>query len=259
MTATVLMYHAILSGAAPAGADPHYAVSRADFILHLETIRTRGMQAASVRDILLAREQFRDCVAMTFDDGHLSNYEIAFPLLVEHRAAADFFVNPSTVGSPQYVTWSALREMSDAGMSIQSHGHTHRYFDDLRPEAVRDELMRSKAEIEHHVGQAVTIFAPPGGRFNRLVSRIAWECGYRALCVSRPGRWRVDDHVIPRMAVLATTPLARIDAWVQGKSPEMSKQVTYYWVKHAVKRLLGNALYDRMRHRLLRPHGKETA
>lgn len=259
MTATVLMYHAILSGGAPAGADPHYTVSRTDFISHLETIRARGMKATSVRDLLLNREQVRDCVAMTFDDGHLSNYEVAFPLLVEHRAAADFFVNPSTVGLPPYVTWSALREMSDAGMSIQSHGHSHRYFDDLRPEEVRDELMRSKAEIENHVGQAVTIFAPPGGRFNRRVSRIAWECGYRALCISRPGRWRIDSRVIPRMAVLATTPLARIDAWAQGKSPEMSKQVTYYWAKYVVKRLLGNALYDRMRHHLLQPNGKETA
>jgi peptidoglycan/xylan/chitin deacetylase (PgdA/CDA1 family) len=259
MTATVLMYHAILSGGAPAGADSHYAVSHKDFLSHLETIRARGMTATSVRDILSLRRQIRDCVAMTFDDGHLSNYDAVFPLLVDHRATADFFVNSSTVGLPQHVTWSALREMADAGMSIQSHGHTHRYFEDLRPEEVRDELMRSKAEIENRVGQAVTIFAPPGGRFNRLVGRIARECGYRTLCVSRPGRWRIDSRVIPRMAVLATTPLARVDAWVQGKSPEMGKQVAYYWAKYAVKRLLGNALYDRMRNHLLRPRGKETA
>jgi len=45
---------------------------------------------------------------------------------------------PAQVGGRGYASWAQLREMSDAGMSIQSHGYSHDYFlTDLSPHHLR--------------------------------------------------------------------------------------------------------------------------
>ncbi len=253
------MYHAVALEGMPNGADPHYSILRDDFLSHLELIRAQGKLAISVRDVLARHRQDEECTVLTFDDGHISNYEVVFPLLISHHGTADFFVNPGNVGQRYYATWSDLREMSEAGMSIQSHGYTHRYFDELENEEIRQELMQSKQEIEDKIGQAVTLFAPPGGRFNRRVSRIALDCGYQALCISRAGLWRNNARVVPRLAVLASTPVNLVGSWIQGRESEIGKQVAYYWAKYFMKRLLGNSVYDRMRSHLLKSAGRKVS
>ena len=67
---------------------------------------------------------------MTFDDGLASNAWAAGQL-AERGDTADFFVNPSTVGTAGFLDWPTLRRMADAGMSIQSHGMHHRYLSGL--------------------------------------------------------------------------------------------------------------------------------
>src|SRR5438876_335881 len=58
-------------------------------------------------------------------------------------------------------TWSELRELSSAGVSVQSHGAAHRTFSDLRdPEVVR-ELGESKDAIERNVGMAPSMLSYP--------------------------------------------------------------------------------------------------
>src|SRR5690606_3850876 len=120
--AAILMYHALSRGHAPPGQDPHYTLDETVFEGQLRQVQRAG-GACSVRDWL--RDGERRPVLVTFDDGHASNYEVAFPALAGHGMRADFFVNPANVGSPGFATWAQLREMSDAGMSIQSHGYDH--------------------------------------------------------------------------------------------------------------------------------------
>jgi peptidoglycan/xylan/chitin deacetylase (PgdA/CDA1 family) len=254
MSTAVLMYHAVTRDGAPVGADPHYAVSAAALREHLARLRARGFRARAVLDVL-ARGEGERTVGMTFDDGHISNFDTALEILLKEDATADFFVNPSTVGKADQVSWAALRQMAAAGMSIQSHGHTHRYFDELSDSEVRDELARSKAEIEDKVGCPVSLFAPPGGRINATVHRLARELGYRAVCTSRPGLWRAGMGTVPRFPVLASTPAARIEDWASGTGAVLVPSVASYWVRYAAKTALGNALYERVRARLLRARG----
>lgn len=251
MKLSVLMYHAVGSRQGMAGADPHYSVSGESFGEHIKRLQARGLEIRAVRDVVESDVPQTRVVAVTFDDGHISNYETAFPALLASDATADFFVNPSTVGSSNIVTWSALREMDQAGMSIQSHSYTHRYLEDLSAEAVRDELTRSKAIIEDKLGRPVTTFAPPGGRINATVHRLAREAGYTTICVSRPGQWRAGAITVPRFAVLASTLPENVEAWAVGRASVLARQVTGYWVRLGAKKALGNALYDQVRARIL--------
>jgi peptidoglycan/xylan/chitin deacetylase (PgdA/CDA1 family) len=256
MTPVVLMYHALVAGELVPGADPHYSVSESSFRQQLQLAKDARLRLASVRDLMSHPEWENASVGITFDDGHISNFEVGVPLLVELQGSADFFVNPSTVGTPNHVSWSALRDMSLAGMSIQSHGYTHRYFDDLTPEEIRSELRNSKLAIEDQLGTHVTLFAPPGGRIDDRVYEAARECGYQGVCTSRPGRYRASSWIVPRMAVLAASPLGKVEDWILGREPSMTIARSRYWIAYSMKRALGNSAYEQFRRLVLGLSGR---
>jgi peptidoglycan/xylan/chitin deacetylase (PgdA/CDA1 family) len=138
-------------------------------------------------------------------------------------------------------------------MSIQSHSYSHRYLTSLSPRELRDELARSKGEIEQHVGTPVTLLAPPGGRMPRALGDLARELGYRYVLSSRPGaiRRRDSDAVLPRMAVTQHLDEPTLKAWLDGDARTMLTAQTRYAVLAGLKRVLGDQRYERMRSRVL--------
>lgn len=246
---SVLMYHAIVDdGEDAAGADLHYAVSRASFGHHLELAHQAGLAVTSVRALLDAPREA--AVAFTFDDGHESNAWAAQALQAA-GASADFFVNSAHVGRRGFLDWPALRDMAAAGMSIQSHGHQHRYLDELDPASVEDELGRSKQIIEDALGRAVTLFAPPGGRVAPGLVETARRLGYEAVCSSRVGVWRGQALEVPRFAILRGTPPQRTAGWMARRTREVLASTLRYELLRAGKGLLGNGAYDKLRAALL--------
>lgn len=257
LNVTILMYHAISNehGESP-GADAHYSVSKQKFESNLRRIATAGMQCDSVANILVRGQISKNSVALTFDDGHASNL-FASEMIAKAGGRADFFVNPSSVGTPHYLEWSALRDMAASGMSIQSHGFHHRYLDELSPADVRKELIDSKCVIEDQLGLPVTVFAPPGGRVATNLEKAAADAGYRAVCSSRVGLWRFGEEFwdIPRLAVLASTSDAQFGRWVRQAPFEILGRRARYVLLRGAKRLLGNQGYERLRQGLLRTPG----
>lgn len=244
--AVALMYHALSRGQVPPGQDPHYVLDDACFREQLRWVAAAG-GACPARDWLEGRE--RRPVLLTFDDGHASNYHLAFPALADSGMRADFFVNPANVGKPGFATWAQLREMSAAGMSIQSHGYDHVYLTTLEPDVLRERLHAARVGIEDGVGAAVTLLAPPGGRMPAGLARIARECGYRHVLSSRPGRVSANagETILPRLAVTASLPAARLRAWIEGSGPSILREQLRYGSLALAKRLLGDSGYERAR------------
>jgi peptidoglycan/xylan/chitin deacetylase (PgdA/CDA1 family) len=249
---TVLMYHAIDGTDVEGGpADPHYTVSRTSFRRHLANVRNAGLRVSSVARIMSAGPA-QDVVGFTFDDGHASNAPAALDIL-DQGGSADLFINPAMVGQAHFLDWQALSDLARSGISIQSHGDTHRYFDGLSDGEVEQELSASKAKIEDRIGQAVSLFAPPGGRLNPRVAGIAERLGYRGICSSRSGLWQTRDNPwrIPRLAVLASTTEAQFVRWIRQDPLEFARMAARDRILTLAKRLLGNAGYERLRSRLL--------
>lgn len=248
---TVLMYHAVLAaGEGDPGADPHYTVGREPFGRHVDAVCRAGLAPSSVRALL--RGDGARGVGFTFDDGHASN-EWAARRLADAGGSGDFFVNTTTVGTPGFLSWPALRDMAAAGMSIQSHGHHHRYLDELSQAEVDDELRRSKSLLEDRLGLPVELFAPPGGRVSPGLPAAAARAGYAAVCSSRVDVWRGPrDADVPRFAVLAHTSDAQLARWVRQDAGELMARRLRSGVLDAGKKLLGNQGYERWRARLLK-------
>ena len=247
---TALMYHALTNAGTPSGQDPHYTLTTAAFTAQLHQIR-RNAGGGSVRDWLAGT---RACnVLLTFDDGHVSNYRHAFPSLIEHRMTADFFINPAIVGRPGFAKWHELREMSDQGMSVQSHGHDHVYLTSLPIATLHDTLRAARQQIEDRIGKPVTLLAPPGGRMPSGLPGIARKCGYSHVLSSRPGRIQRTHagSIFPRMAVTESTTEAELESWISTDGGSLLRERARYAGLTLAKQMLGDARYERMRGRLL--------
>lgn len=263
--ATALMYHSVRDshGRTDPSADSVYTISAQQFAEQLDLISEAGHPVTTVGDLVEARAQEpssllhtpanRHAVVLTFDDGTTSHLEPVLHMLWERNMPGEFFVNPANVGRHGYLSWNELRGMASAGMSIQSHGYSHRYMDDLDDVAVADELLRSKRVIEDRVGQAVTVFAAPGGRVNNFVATLAHRVGYKAVCGSRPGQWhpRARVNIIPRIAIRAATSERELRDWIGNRPFSLLAQVGRYRVLQFARWALGNSVYDSLRQRYL--------
>ncbi|WP_170185866.1 polysaccharide deacetylase family protein [Pseudoxanthomonas dokdonensis] len=247
-----LMYHALANGGqVPAGQDPVYTLPLQRFEQQLDHLRADGGGGSAI-DWLAGRNDAR--TLLSFDDGHLSNYTLAFPALVSRGMTADFFVNPVMVGKPGFADWSQLREMADAGMSIQSHGHDHVYFTGMSRQQLRASLVDSRQAISQRIGQPVTLLAPPGGRMPRGLLALARECGYAHVFSSRPGL--VGDpgngaRIFPRLAMTQAVGMDGFVHWVKADASSLRREQLRYGGLALAKRLLGDQHYERLRGRLI--------
>lgn len=85
--------------------------------------------------------------------------------------------------SNELMTWDQIREVSDNGISIGSHTHSHRVLSTIPIDEQRDELTISKSIIENEIGRHVRTIAYPVGGYQHFTSdtmKIAAECGYMA-------------------------------------------------------------------------------
>lgn len=250
----VLMYHAVPGSARNGfGADAHYSVERPRFVQQLRSMHSLGLTPRSVRDLLNvpSLRQHGSPVAITFDDGHDSNFG-AFAEIARLGGSADLFINPSTVGTRGFLSWAQLRELAAQGASIQSHGQRHVFLDELPQDEVRQELAMSRRRILDELGVPPVLFAPPNGRMPPGLLATARGLGYRAICSSRVGLWSPsDDTHVPRFAVLATTSEDRFKAWLQRSPLVMAQARARAGLLDGAKRLLGNGAYLALRRRLL--------
>jgi len=191
---------------------------------------------------------------ITFDDGHLSNYHFAFPLLEKYRQRAIFFVIAGWIGNrPEYMTWEQLREMSAAGHQVRSHGWSHAVLATCPASQLDDELRRSKQTIEDKLGVPVDSMSAPHGRWNRQVLARAAAAGYSRVYISNP--WitthrREGVEVLGRLMVRRTTDSRQLLRLHTLGDSSRSLLNTRYHAKELVRRVLGDKLYHRLWSRL---------
>ncbi len=201
----VLMYHGIAgpeTGPIPQ-AEGKYWIDAHQFAAQLEKILSSGYLVAPLRDLWWVKNypEGSSPLAITFDDGHATDYTMAYPLLLELGFRADFFINTAFVGSPGYLNWKQIVEMQKAGMSIQSHSHEHVDLSHLSRQALSRQLEHSKKLIEDQTGRPVEFLSAPYGLVNSRVIGQALSEGYRAVCTSRPWPARMGKAEISRMAI----------------------------------------------------------
>lgn len=112
----------------------------------------------------------------TFDDGLLEDYTVVFPALRERNLVGTFCVIGSKVGRDQKGTpccsWDQLKEMSESGMEIASHGYSHQNVEKLDSVGIEAEVSMNDSVIEQHLGHRPETYCFPGNRKTELARRI---------------------------------------------------------------------------------------
>jgi peptidoglycan/xylan/chitin deacetylase (PgdA/CDA1 family) len=249
----ILMYHGLHAEPWQRGCfDAVYSVDPHAFARQLDWLVADGWRTLRLRDVD-ARVPDR-AIVITFDDGDISDLDIALPLLTRRGMTAEFFITADFVGRPGRLGPADLRALAAAGMGIQSHGCTHRYLDDLSDADMQTELLQSKRGLEALVGMEVSALALPGGRGGDRVRAAAWGMGYRYILNSEPGcnaHWQ--GGYLQRLAITRELPLHEFAQLVQWRGLRPHVLRARYRVLAQTKRLLGNRRYERFRARLLTP------
>jgi peptidoglycan/xylan/chitin deacetylase (PgdA/CDA1 family) len=228
-----------------------YALSPADFRAHLMAAHTAGRRTITAGQ--LPSEMAARFFCLTFDDGCASDYTEAFPALLELGMRATFFVVPTLVSEPGYVTWSELREMTAAGMEIGSHSLTHPFLHELDAAGVRREFGESKSMLEDRLGAAVRSASLPRGWEPPHFESVLEELGYRVFCTSRVGWWHPGDQPlsVPRIAVRRSMQPEEFAAIADGAPRSLWSLQAIEAAKNAAKACLGHGGWQRLRAPLL--------
>ena len=128
-------------------------------------------------------------VMITADDGYMSFYENAYPILKKYKLPATIFVVADHIGKSNYLGWSELREMSDSGLvTIGSHTKSHPWLPSVSvdKEKLHDELAVSKEILEKGLGKKVDYLCYPNGAFNDAIKEAAKEYDYKGAFTTNP-------------------------------------------------------------------------
>jgi peptidoglycan/xylan/chitin deacetylase (PgdA/CDA1 family) len=223
----ILGYHRV-GPPGPDGWETWFQIPEGVFAGQLAALREAGYEAldaaAFLRGIAEPERLPERAALITFDDGHRSVREVALPLLREAGLHAVLFMPSDFVGrvnefdqgnEPEepLCDWDDLRELARSGVSVQSHGASHRGFSELSAAERREELVRSKATLEAELAAPVEMFAFPLGDDadgDCELGAALEDAGYRAAFgyggepFSAPG---ADPYRLPRVAMGADSDL----------------------------------------------------
>ncbi len=252
MSVRILMYHGLDSRERPseltAAGDLVYVLPSKRFEEHLVWLAAHGWSVDGPgADATTARATTAKRCVLTFDDGHVTNYQLALPALQRASLHAHFFITTDWIGSPYFMSSSMLRELDDAKMIIGAHGASHRFLTDLSTTDARTELDTSKKRLEDILGHAVTTMSAPGGRIDARIGAMAAELGYTNVYTSDPDApfAYAQLTVHGRLALKRGYTMKQFEKLMHtGRQPEWAVRTRGIAL---TKRALGNKRYERLR------------
>jgi peptidoglycan/xylan/chitin deacetylase (PgdA/CDA1 family) len=185
---------------------------------------------------------------LTFDDGHISNIDLAAPILQAKDITAQFFITVGWTGTkPGYMGWSELRSLHKAGHSIGAHGWTHTLLTHCSRHQLQTELGGARRALEDGLGASVTSMSLPGGRYNTRVLAACTEAGYTRVFTSVPRAEPLPLHAtVGRLNILGDAEPEWMAALLQPQSGVLARLARKDRMKSAAKSMLGDQLYERL-------------
>ena len=201
-------------------------VSEKNFRNQMKALKDAGYNTIHFDDLVEytynSKELPNNPICITFDDGYLSNYEIAYPILDELNMRATIFVIGSSVGKTKYkdtdhditphFSWEQANEMIQSGvMDIQSHTwDMHQWAPFESGKYVRESITKFDVENEtrfrqviegdcskieskfiENLGYKPNILAYPRGQYTDVSTAELIENGYIVTLTTKPGTNRV--------------------------------------------------------------------
>jgi peptidoglycan/xylan/chitin deacetylase (PgdA/CDA1 family) len=200
------------------------AIKPADFEAQMQALKESGITVISMEDFLAWRRGEKGipekAAIISIDDGYLSGYNVAWPILKRFGYPFTMFIYTDYVkGGPksggQSISWDQLAEMRDAGVDIEGHTVSHSSLNARKGKTdeqylawLKSEIVGSKEMLEKNLGIQIKAFAYPYGLHNQTVRDVVKEAGYEAAFTvwGRRIAYGADPMTIGRYAIESTKP-----------------------------------------------------
>ena len=252
------LYHELL----PAKSGYTYAMDVENFAAQAaflaESLRAAEQDSNSEQD---SNPDRRVRPVITFDDGHLSDYEYALPVLTRLNLTARFFITAGWTGERAgFMGWPELRTLHNAGQQIGAHGWSHKLLTHCDRTELQRELGDARKRLEDGLGTAITTMSLPGGRSNQRVLAACQDAGYERVFTSEPKaeseaeskagseteRRGAISRLTGRVNLLATSDVALLATLLAPGSNRLAALRRSYRIKRAASALLGDTLYAKV-------------
>ena len=117
---------------------------------------------------------------LTIDDGFLSFYENAWPILKKKQIPFILFVSTREVGSSGYMNWEQIKTLAKENfVEIGNHSHTHEYLIDEDAKTIKDDISTSIKIFKKQLGRNSDFFSYPFGEYSLEFKEIIKSFGFK--------------------------------------------------------------------------------
>ncbi len=258
----ILLYHSVACATAPRF--KKWTVHPETFAVHMQYLYDQHYTPLTVTHWMRLLEQNSRLperpIVISFDDGYADFLVNALPVLQRYEFEATLYIVTKYVGQSSawlqgqgagdrsLLTWAQVAEVNAAGIECGAHSHTHVQLDTVPLPEARDEIVRSKRELEQHLNQPVESFAYPYGYHNAHVRELVQEAGFASACAVKHALSTVDDDrfALSRIIIAADTSVDRLAELVAGRNLRVAPTEERVWTK-------GWRVIRRLRNRLAMP------
>lgn len=148
----------------------------------------------------------RRFVCLTFDDGYLDTFDLAYPILKEKQvpfclyATTDYYrgkKHPSWSGDIPMMTMEHLRQLaSDPLCTIGVHTSSHPHLSELPVDEQRRELGDCKDDLEQLLGCEMKHLAYPYGDYDQNTVQLARQLGFLTATTTSGRPVRSDSRLL---------------------------------------------------------------
>ncbi len=172
----------------------------------LEIIENENMQFIHPNDFgkKINQDKQKRKVLLTIDDGLLSFYQNAWPILRDKKIPFILFVNTREVGAFNYMTWDQILELhKNENVEIGNHSHSHEYLVEEKKEVIKNDILKSINIFENKLGKNSDFFSYPFGEYSNEFKKIIKDLGFKYAFGQHSGviDETKDDLELPRFPI----------------------------------------------------------
>jgi len=153
-----------------------------EFSQHIKMIKDKNIDfinPKNFKDSLISNKSKKK-VLLTIDDGFLSFYKNAWPILKKNKIPFILFVSTREIGSFNYMTWDQIREVAKEDFAIiGNHSHSHEYLIDFESEKIKEDISKSMSIFKKQLGYNSEFFSYPFGEYSLELKKIVKDLGFK--------------------------------------------------------------------------------
>ncbi len=153
-----------------------------DFKEHIKVIEQSDIKFVNPKNFEneLKNNKLQRKILLTIDDGFLSFYENAWPILKSKKIPFILFISTREVGAFNYMSWEQIKEISEEDfVEIGNHSHTHEYLVDEKNDLIIEDIEKSIIIFKKKLGRNSKFFSYPFGEYSINFKTIIKNFGFK--------------------------------------------------------------------------------